>query len=66
MTTLEKAEEVVSRLSSDELARFRRWFAGFDHDEWDARIEADAAEGKMDSLAQDALAEYHAGKAREI
>ncbi len=66
MTGLETAEKVVARLSPEELARFRQWFAKFDADAWDAQIEADAAAGKLDAFAQEALAEYRAGKATEI
>ena len=61
MTTLETAEQIVGQLSADELARFRKWFAEFDGDTWDEQIEADAAAGKLDSLAEEALAEYRAG-----
>ncbi|MEI6415844.1 MAG: DUF2442 domain-containing protein [Pseudomonadota bacterium] len=35
-------------------------------EEWDERIEADARAGKFDALAAEALAEYHAGQAREF
>ncbi len=66
MTTLETAENLVTQLTPDELARFRRWFAEFDGDVWDAQIEADAAAGKLDALGAEALAEYHAGRATEI
>lgn len=66
MTTLETAETVVAQLSSSELARFRQWFAEFDGEVWDAQIEADAAAGKLDALANEALAEYHAGQTTEI
>jgi hypothetical protein len=66
VTTLEQAEEIVTQLSPEELAQFRQWFAEFDGDEWDAQIETDAAAGKLDALAQEALAEYHTGKATEI
>jgi hypothetical protein len=65
-STLETAEAAVARLSNDELAQFRRWFAEFDGDAWDAQIETDAKGGKLDALAEKALAEYHAGKATEI
>ena len=66
MSTLETAENVVAQLSPAELARFRRWFAEFDSDAWDAQIEGDAAAGKLDALAEEALAEYNAGRATEI
>jgi hypothetical protein len=64
--TLETLEHAVATLPPADLAAFRRWFAEFDADAWDAQIEADAASGKLDALADEALAEYNAGKAREI
>ena len=66
MTTVETIEQEIKKLSPQELAEFRRWFAEFDSDAWDAQIERDAAAGKLDALAEEALAEYAAGKAREI
>ena len=62
MTNLETAEKVVAQLPLPELERFRKWFAEFDGDIWDAQIESDATKGKLDFLAQEALAESHAGK----
>ena len=66
MTNIESLEHAIEPLPPKELAEFRRWFAEFDAAVWDAQIEADAAAGKFDALAQDALAEYKTGKAREI
>lgn len=66
MTTLETAEKIVAELSSVELSQFRQWFAEFDNDIWDTQIESDAAAGKLDALAAEALAEYQAGTATEI
>ncbi len=66
MTTVEMLEQNVAKLKPSELAEFRRWFAEFDAAAWDAQIEADAAAGKLDALAAEALAEYKAGKAIEI
>jgi hypothetical protein len=66
MTTAESIEQAVAQLPPDELAKFRRWFAEFDADAWDAQIEADAAAGKLDALAEEALAEYRDGQAREL
>ena len=60
------AEKAVARLSPAELVQFRQWLAEYDGDAWDAQIEADAAAGKLDALAEEALAEYHAGKAHEM
>jgi len=66
MTTVETIERAIKELSLEELAKFRRWFLEFDAAAWDAQIEADAAAGKFDALAEEALAEYRSGKAREI
>ncbi len=66
MTTVEAIKQEIETLSPKELAKLRLWFAEFDSDAWDAQIEADAAAGKLDALAAEALAEYKAGKAREI
>jgi predicted RNase H-like HicB family nuclease len=66
LTGVEEIERAVAQLSPDELVRFRRWFSEFDSVAWDAQIEADAAAGKFDALAEEALAEYRVGKARGI
>ena len=66
MSNVETAEQVVSQMSSVELARFRKWFAEFDGDAWDAQIEEDAKLGKLDAFAAEALAEYHAGKVVDV
>ena len=66
MTKIQSLEKAIEQLPPRELAEFRRWFAQFDAAAWDARIEADAAEGRFDGLAKEALAEYQTGKTREI
>jgi hypothetical protein len=63
---VETIECAIEQLPPGELAKFRRWFLEFDAGTWDAQIEADAAAGKFDALAEEALAEYRSGKAREI
>ena len=64
--TVESLEQAVSKLPPADLAKFPRWFAEFDADAWDEQIEADAAAGKLDRLAAEALAEYNTGNAREF
>jgi len=66
MTSVETIEKEIKSLSQEELSALRHWFVAFDADAWDAQIEVDAAAGKLDTLAKDALAEYEAGKAKEI
>lgn len=66
MTTIQAIEQAVQQLPAQDLAEFRRWFAKFDEAAWDAQIETDAAAGKLDALAAEAVAEYGNGKAREL
>jgi hypothetical protein len=66
LLTAEAIEQAVIQLPPEELNKFRQWFAEFESDAWDAQIEADAAAGKFDALAEEALAEYHGGQAREL
>jgi hypothetical protein len=66
MTTVETIETAVQKLPPGDLAEFRRWFTEFDAAAWDEQIESDTAAGKLDALAEEALAEYRDGKAREL
>ena len=66
MATVEAIETQVKNLSLPQLKQFRNWFTDWDADSWDAQIEADAQAGKLDALAEEALSEYNAGKAKEI
>ena len=66
MQNAKAIEKAVLELPSEELVKFRRWFAQFDEAAWDAQIEADAAAGKLDALAVEARTEYNHGKVREL
>jgi hypothetical protein len=66
MLTVQEIERAVSQLPFDELARFREWFDDFDAKTWDKQFEGDAKSGKLDKLANEALAEYRAGKPKEL
>ena len=66
MDKVKEIEEAVRQLPEAELVAFRRWFAKFDAAAWDAQIERDASSGKLNVLAEEAMAEYHAGKSQEL
>jgi hypothetical protein len=65
MSTIEQIEDAVRRLSPAELADFRNWFAEFDGALWDRQIEQDAAAGRLDSLAEEALQDLREGHATD-
>jgi hypothetical protein len=64
--TIEDIEKAVSRLTAKELDRFRDWFDTFDASRFDAKIARNAESGKLDRLAEQALADHRAGRSREI
>jgi hypothetical protein len=66
MTTLEDIEKAIAELPHDQLVRFRAWFEQFEAARFDQRIERDAKTGRLDQLAEQALADFRAGRAREL
>jgi hypothetical protein len=62
MSTVQELEEAVCRLSREEKAAFRAWYAQYDADEWDRQLEADVAAGRLDWLAQEARNDLQAGR----
>ncbi len=59
---VEEIEKVVAELPPNQLRRFRSWYEKFDSDAWDKQIENDIASGKLDALADAALADHEAGQ----
>ncbi len=66
MSTLEKIEAAILTLQSDEFQRLRQWFFDVDYERWDEQLEQDIADGKLDALAEEAIAEFKAGHCRKI
>ncbi|MCY7324207.1 MAG: hypothetical protein LH660_20995 [Phormidesmis sp. CAN_BIN36] len=66
MSTLEQIEAAILTLRSDEFQRLRQWFFDVDYQRWDDQLEQDIADGKLDALAEEAIAEFKAGHCREI
>jgi hypothetical protein len=46
------------------LSQLADWVLDLDEQRWDEQIERDIAAGKLDFLAQEALAEFEAGNCR--
>jgi len=66
MRTLEGIQRAVAEMSDSEFARFRAWFEEFEAARFDQRIERDAEAGKLDQLAEQAIADFRAGRARQF
>jgi hypothetical protein len=59
-------EHALTELPPDQLAEFRAWFEAFDAAHFDERIDQDAKAGRLDRLAEQAIADFRAGRAREL
>ncbi len=55
MSTVFEIENAVQKLSRGDLTTFRDWFLSFDAAAWDKQFEEDAAAGRLDALADEAL-----------
>lgn len=64
--TIEDLEKAVSKLPPDQLAKFRDWFEAFDAARFDDKIERDAKAGRLDRLAEQALADHAPGRAHPL
>lgn len=66
MKKVEQIESEIKSLSPEELAELRNWFRAFDASAWDAEIQNDIHDGKLDSLAQTALDAHRRQSTREL
>ncbi len=66
MSTVDEIEDAVRRLSPQELAAFRAWFAEFDAALWDRQLEHDVAAGRLDKLAEEAIEDFEQGRCTDL
>ena len=59
-------QEAVTQLSADDLVSFRIWYEDFDAKIWDEQFEDDVNAGRLDALADRALADFRAGRYEEL
>ncbi|MGA0332331.1 MAG: hypothetical protein ACO3N7_03335 [Kiritimatiellia bacterium] len=66
MTTVKEIESALKELPADRLAEFREWYESFDAERWDKQFQEDAEAGKLDALADEAIADFDANRCREL
>ncbi len=64
--TVEEIETAVAKLPEDQLRQFRTWYGKFDSKAWDEQIEKDVSAGRLDALAEAAIADHKAGKTKKL
>ena len=66
MTKLEKIEQEISALDPKDVRKLADWLDEYKAELWDRQMEADAKAGKLDNLAEQALADHRAGRTRPL
>ena len=66
MSSVKEIESAVSKLSREDLSTFRAWFLEFDAEAWDRQFEQDAAAGRLDTLADEALRDLREGRSTDL
>jgi nucleoid DNA-binding protein len=64
--TIHEIQQAITELSPGEMVRFSKWFEEFDAQAWDEQFERDVKSGKLDKLANKAITDFSAGKAKEL
>jgi hypothetical protein len=66
MTTVEDIEKAIKKLHAREFDRLRAWFDEYQAGRFDEKIERDAQAGKLDQLAEQAVADFRKGRTRAL
>ncbi|MFK5913165.1 MAG: hypothetical protein QM484_02230 [Woeseiaceae bacterium] len=66
MRKIEEIEQDIQKLNNNELRSFRQWFSNFDNKQWDNQLQEDVANGKLDSMADEAIEQFRTGKAKKL
>ena len=62
MSRVHNVQQQIAQLDAAEFRALRDWLAEYEADLWDRQLEADAANGTLDRIAEHALREHEAGR----
>ena len=62
----EQLASEIQKLPPADFCKLAYWIAERDQDRWDRQLEGDAAAGRLDALADEALREHRAGRTRPL
>ena len=66
MLALAEIENAVEHLPRREFSSFSAWFEKCEAERWDSEIEKDIDMGRLDSLGEEALAEFNNNSCQTI
>jgi len=64
--TIKELKKSISQLPPEKLSEFREWYVEFDAEYWDELLVKAINEGKLISLANEAIDEYKKGNFKEL
>jgi hypothetical protein len=64
--SIDQIQAAILQLSPADYAELTKRLSDVDYERWDRQLADDIDRGKLDFLAQEALADYNAGKYRTI
>lgn len=56
MSTIEQIEAAILTLPPEQFQQIRQWILDIDYQRWDEQLEQDIADGKLEALAEEAIA----------
>jgi hypothetical protein len=66
MSTVAEIESALRQLPEKEAWEVAGWLQSYLAEKWDRQIDADLDAGRLDRLADQALADYRAGKTKPL
>ena len=62
MSTIQKIESAVEKLSKSDFKKFRNWFDDYEANNWDLQFEHDIKNDKLNKIAKQVIDEFENGK----
>ncbi|GAK50722.1 hypothetical protein U14_01955 [Candidatus Moduliflexus flocculans] len=66
MNSVQEIERAILQLPKPDMRVLRGWFNDLDAEMWDQEFEEDVLSGRLDMLAQQALADLSAGRCNAL
>lgn len=66
MGKIDEIRKAVEQLDGDDLKAFQEWYQEFVEQRYDAEIEQDVGEGRLDKLLANAREDAKAGRVRDL
>jgi hypothetical protein len=66
MATVDQIEAAILQLPPEDFRRLSDWLLELDQQRWDVQLACDVAAGKLDALAEEAIAAFKDGRCRPL